>query len=501
MNDSIINFLMYIPFARKYRPRKFSELVGQEIAKRVLLNAVRLGRLSHAYLFAGPRGTGKTTAARILTRAINCLRPIDGEPCGECENCVAIEKGNFPDLIEIDAASNRGIDDIRALRDAVSYTPIKGKYKVYILDEAHMLTKEAFNALLKTLEEPPPRTVFVLCTTEYDKILPTIISRCQRIIFSKLREEDIVKYLKFICERENIEYEEQALYTIAKVSDGGMRDAVSLLDQSATFGEGKVKEEIIEEFLGILSQGKVRDFIKMLLSGDVDSAIEFLNQIREKGYNLSKFWESVEEEIRTLVLYKSLKNPEKLMHVEDFHREVSANLNALLYLEKLVSQVKAEARTKDLFRACQIAIIKSALVKDILSIEELIKGLGSSSKEAPKEEKKEEKEEKREEKQEELQKENPWDVLQKNLSRIDFERLRRLPYEEREGKLILKVSKEDAKALEIEKLKVKFPFLDFVVEEKEEDKEELPEFVKKTKTLFNAKILKYERDKGEDNPS
>jgi DNA polymerase-3 subunit gamma/tau len=199
-----------------------------------------------------------------------------------------------------------------------------------------------------------------------------------------------------------------------------MRDAVSLLDQSATFGEGKVKEEILEEFLGILSQGKVRDFIKMLLSADTDSALEFLNQIREKGYNLSRFWESVEEEIRTLVLYKSLKNPEKLMQVEDFHREISANLNALLYLEKWVSQVRVEARTKDLFRACQIAIIKSALVKDILSIEELIKGLGSSSKEVSKEEKKGRTAEG-----------NPWDILQKNLSKIDFERLRRLPYEEK----------------------------------------------------------------------
>ncbi|RMH09033.1 MAG: DNA polymerase III subunit gamma/tau, partial [Aquificota bacterium] len=286
---------MYTPFARKYRPRKFSEVAGQEVPVRVLLNAVRQNKLSHAYLFAGPRGTGKTTLARILTRAINCLNPKDGEPCGECENCIAIDRGSFPDLIEIDAASNRGIDDIRAIRDAVSYSPIKGKYKVYILDEAHMLTKEAFNALLKTLEEPPPRTVFILCTTEYEKILPTILSRCQRLIFSKLKEEDIVAYLKMVCERENLECEEGALRLIARVSDGGMRDALSLLDQASTYGEGRVKEELLEEFLGIVSQERVRDFLKLLLNSEVDQALSFLRSIAERGFNLLRFWDSLEE--------------------------------------------------------------------------------------------------------------------------------------------------------------------------------------------------------------
>ncbi|WP_333784803.1 DNA polymerase III subunit gamma/tau [Thermocrinis sp.] len=487
---------MYVPFARKYRPKKFSELVGQDVASKVLLNAVRLNKVAHAYIFAGPRGTGKTTTARILTRAINCLKPVDGEPCGECENCVAIERGAFPDLIEIDAASNRGIDDIRNLRDAVSYTPIKGKYKVYILDEAHMLTKEAFNALLKTLEEPPPRTLFILCTTEYEKIIPTILSRCQRIIFSKLKEEDIVNYLKFICEKENLQCEERALFTIARVSDGGMRDAVSLLDQAATFGEGKVNEQIIEEFLGILSQEKVREFIKLLLSGDTDNALGFLRDIRDKGYNLSIFWDSVEEEVRDLILYKSLKEPEKVMQVEPFHRETPISLNALLYLEKLINTARIESRTMDLFRACEIAIIRSSIIKNILPIEELIRVLREGEKIADKPQEVQI----AQETQTESQKETLWQILQNNLKKIDFEMLRRLPWEEKEGKIFIKVGKKEIKSLEIDKLKAKFPFLEFLVEE-EEKKEELPESVKTIKTLFNAKIISYERDKGKDNPS
>ncbi len=481
---------MYTPFARKYRPRKFSEVAGQEVPVRVLLNAVRQNKLSHAYLFAGPRGTGKTTLARILTRAINCLNPKDGEPCGECENCIAIDRGSFPDLIEIDAASNRGIDDIRAIRDAVSYSPIKGKYKVYILDEAHMLTKEAFNALLKTLEEPPPRTVFILCTTEYEKILPTILSRCQRLIFSKLKEEDIVAYLKMVCERENLECEEGALRLIARVSDGGMRDALSLLDQASTYGEGRVKEELLEEFLGIVSQERVRDFLKLLLNSEVDQALSFLRSIAERGFNLLRFWDSLEEELQSLLLYKSLKNPDLVIKVEDFHKEMSqVPLNALLYLEKVINATRVDARTRDFLKACELAVIKANIVKDIMSLSELASLLMAQpekpqSQDTPKEQPK-----------------DPFEELRGKLDRLTFEALKRSKHELKEDKLIFYIKEGDLSKEQIEKVKTLFPKVEFVVEAQEKKEEELPEFTKKVKDLFGAKIVSHERDKGKDTPS
>jgi DNA polymerase-3 subunit gamma/tau len=365
--------MSYVPFARKYRPRFFREVVGQEAPVRILKNAVKEGRTAHAYLFAGPRGVGKTTLARILAKALNCLRPQEGEPCGECENCREIDRGSFPDLIEMDAASNRGIDDIRALREAVSYTPIKGKHKVYIIDEAHMLTKEAFNALLKTLEEPPPRTVFILCTTEYERIIPTILSRCQRIMFGRIHEEKIVEYLKKICGEEGIDCTEEALRMIASASEGCMRDAASLLDQASLAGGNRVTEEVVEEFLGIISRSRIREFMRMLMDSEVEKALSFLRDLYNKGYNLTKFWEALEEEVRNAILFKSVKDPSAFLEDPEAYREFgSYPLEALLYVENVITRGKLEARARTPLRAYELAVIKTLIVKDIVPLSELI---------------------------------------------------------------------------------------------------------------------------------
>lgn len=361
--------MVYVPFARKYRPRRFGEVVGQEIATAILKNAVSLGRVHHAYLFAGPRGVGKTTVARILAKALNCKDPRGGEPCGECENCREIDRGSFPDLVEMDAASNRGIDDIRAVKEAVSYTPLKGKYKVYIIDEAHMLTKEAFNALLKTLEEPPPKTVFVLCTTEYEKIIPTILSRCQRIIFLRVREKEIREYLKDICSREGIEFEEEALRAIAKASDGCLRDAASLLDQASVLGDGKVSVDVVEKLAGMPGFQKLRDFLKLLLASRVDEAIKTLRELYEKGYNLTRFWELLEEEVRKAILVKSLQDAGGVVEDPESYEEFKTYpLEALLYLENVINRGKVEARTRPPLAAYELAVVKTAIIKDILPI-------------------------------------------------------------------------------------------------------------------------------------
>lgn len=358
--------MTYIPFARKYRPQFFREVVGQETAVRTLKNAVKTGKVAHAYIFAGPRGVGKTTIARILAKALNCLNPQGEEPCGQCENCKAITKGNFPDLIEIDAASNRGIDDIRQLKETVSYAPIKGKYKVYIIDEAHMLTKEAFNALLKTLEEPPPRTVFILCTTELDKIIPTIQSRCQRLIFRRLPEEKIVFQLKKICEKEGITYEEGALKLIAQASEGCMRDATSILDQASIYCDNNVTETAVREFLGIVSRDRVEQFLKNLAEGDTRYCLNELQKLEEEGYNLVKFWEEVDN-----LLFESLVNKKLGKEVGGYLKDQP--LEKLLYLEQITSKALSEAKFKEPSRVFKLAVLKASLVKDIIPLGELVK--------------------------------------------------------------------------------------------------------------------------------
>ena len=281
---------------RKYRPQYFSEVVGQDHVIQTLANAVKSGRVSHAYLFSGPRGCGKTTTARILAKAVNCLdRKADGaEPCGKCASCTEIASGRSIDLIEIDAASHRGIDDIRELRDGIKFVPTKAKYKVFIIDECHQLSKDAANALLKTLEEPPGHAIFILATTEIHKMLPTILSRCQRFDFRKLKQEELIGRLKNLAQKEKTKIDRAALELIAAYAGGSVRDAESLLGQVLVFSGMKKETETIKvsdirDLLGIVEIKVIGDFVDLLEQKKAADAVNFLNAVTDKGFDLQEF--------------------------------------------------------------------------------------------------------------------------------------------------------------------------------------------------------------------
>lgn len=306
--------MSHLVIYRKYRPQTFSEVVGQYHIVQTLISAISSGKISHAYLFAGPRGTGKTTIARLLAKAVNCEDDSSYEPCNKCLSCVEITEGRALDLIEIDAASNRGIDEIRELRDGIRFSPTRSKYKVFIIDEVHMLTTPAFNALLKTLEEPPAHAVFVLATTEVYKVLPTILSRTQRFDFKKLTLAEILERLKIIIKKELIEAEKGVLELIAINADGSMRDAESMLGQVITFsgppagGDKKITLEEVRQVLGIVDINLVMKFTDILIEKNLSGALTFINKLLDEGHDLIQFTKSLINYWRKLLFVKVDKN-------------------------------------------------------------------------------------------------------------------------------------------------------------------------------------------------
>jgi DNA polymerase III subunit gamma/tau len=293
-----------IALYRKYRPDDFDKTIGQEHIITVLKNAILEEKISHAYLFSGPRGTGKTSVARILAKSINCKERKDHNPCGKCPFCVAVAENRIMDLVEIDAASNRGIDEIRDLREKVKFAPTEGTHKVFIIDEVHMLTKEAFNALLKTLEEPPEHAIFILATTEINKVPATIISRCQRHDFKRIKMNDIVTRLMEVAKKEKIIISDSALETVAEMSEGGLRDAISILDQLSSMGLSKIEAADVELSLGLAPHEKVADFVANLLAEKNKESLDVLEAAARDGVDLINLTKNSIEFLRKMVSVK-----------------------------------------------------------------------------------------------------------------------------------------------------------------------------------------------------
>jgi len=295
---------------RKYRPKNFGEIIGQSHVVQTLTNSINSGSISHAYLFSGPRGSGKTTIARIFAKAINCQKPSGFEPCGICASCTEIMNGKSMDLVEIDAASHTGVDDVRELIDGIKFAPVSSKYKIFIIDECHQLSKSASNALLKTLEEPPAHAVFLLATTEAHKMLPTIISRCQRFDFKRLQSPEIIQKLEFILKKEGVKFEPAILPLIALNARGSFRDAESLLDKCMNFSSGTIKLNDIKELLGIVEVGQISQFVNFLQAKKAKEAVMHLNAMADSGVDLQEFTKTLVFYLRQALLLKI--NPDLL---------------------------------------------------------------------------------------------------------------------------------------------------------------------------------------------
>ncbi len=329
---------MYTALYRKWRPMTFDDVVSQPHITTTLSRQIAEGKTAHAYLFTGSRGTGKTTCARIFAKAINCLNPQDGKPCLECEICRAADEGSLNDIIEIDAASNTGVEDIRDLRESTVYTPEICRYKVYIIDEVHMLSNQAFNALLKIMEEPPPHVKFILATTEIHKVPATIISRCQRFDFRRIRQEDIIARLSYIAEQEGISLEPDAAAMIARLSDGAMRDALSLLDQCIAYSDN-VTANVVEEAAGVAGRDAVFDILNAVADKNSAAALETLDMLYSRSKDMTRLCDELVSELRNIMLIKSAPGNERLIYCLPGDMDKLKALSERLTIEEVFAQL------------------------------------------------------------------------------------------------------------------------------------------------------------------
>ena len=354
--------MAYTALYRKFRPTTFSEMVGQEHITKTLRNQIIAGRVGHAYLFNGGRGTGKTSAAKVLARAVNCLNPKDGEPCNECEICKAALAGTLTDIVEMDAASNNSVEDIRQIRDEVNFLPTLAKYRVYIIDEVHMLSTGAFNALLKTLEEPPEHVKFILATTEPQKLPATILSRCQRFDFKKIANEDIEKRLQYVCEQSQIEITQGAMHIISSLSEGAMRDALSILERCLQDGDTKIDEDKVRDLVGIPKLTYVHQILEAIINYDIPSAIQATNTVIREGKDVQNLlWETIKY-VKDILVYKTCKeapiySEQEVKQIEELAEKTTTEtlLNMIYELSTLENELKWSSQKILLF---QVGIIK-----------------------------------------------------------------------------------------------------------------------------------------------